>query len=127
MRKGFLLVFVLLLTLISCGGLDVSAVKNGYLDGFGYEVTVGEAFDVLSDNTVKWTASTLDDERYPSNLYYLVEASWEVDASDLIVQFAVDKEEDSFSLHGALIDGEYYEPLPVIYEFVNQYNEIVGY
>lgn len=119
----FMFTFMVLLT--GCGGLDTSVVKNGYLDAFGYEVTVGEAFDVVSYNTVKWRASELDDERYPSDEYYLVEASWEVDAGDLVVQFVADKNEDSFSLHGALIDGQYYEPLPVIYEFIDQYNEIV--
>lgn len=119
-----LTILILTATILSCGGsANIDTVKNGFLDAFGDEVSVGEAFDVVSNNSTNWNEQELDDARWSSDDYKLVEASWEGTAGEVIIQFIVEKDGNSFELHGASVDGEFMEAMTVIYGIIAAYEE----
>lgn len=81
-------------------------VSEGYLKGWGNEVKIGRVFQVVSSNTVRWSAAKLaanEEERYT---HYLVESEWKNDSGQRVtVQFLVDADGSSFRLHGCFVNG----------------------
>ena len=120
MRKSILVLLsiMLLITIVSCTSSNVKKVRDGHLDAFGNEVTIGEVFDVVSGNTTNWEEEGLDN----SNLV-IVYAKWDGAGGEVLVQFFTDKTDEEFSLSGGTIGGQAFEVWDLISGLKSEYNK----
>jgi hypothetical protein len=123
MKKSIVafIAMMMLLTMVSCTSSNSKKVRDGHLDGFGHEATVGEVFDVVSDNSTSWDEQELDDSRYSNETYSLVEAKWNGESGKVVIQFVVEKDGNNFLLHGATVDGQFVEAYPLVEQINKEY------
>jgi len=109
---------MLLITIISCTSSNVKKVRDGHLDSFGYEVTIGEVFDVVSGNSTSW-----EEEELGSTDLVLVDAKWDGVGGEVLVQFLVNKTEDDFSVNGTTLGGQPFEVWDILNDIKSEYNK----
>ncbi len=81
-------------------------VRNGYLNGWGAEVTIGRIFDVVSSNTAQWSAVRLASSDLQRYTHYRVEAVWRNQYKQRVaVRFLVPANGSGFILNGCFLDG----------------------
>jgi len=130
-KRSFIIRIIIILVLIAAigftlisGGEDYTAkVRDGYLEAFGTDYTIGEVFDVVSGGDTTWTQEELSDPRWPSEYYKLVNASWYGEGGEVVVQFIVEKEGSGLQLHGAAIGDTFIDAMDVIIEVATIFAE----
>ncbi len=125
-NKGITTALLISLLVFSIGcGADTdkyNTVKNGYLKAFGDEVTIGQAFEVVSGGAVNWEARELAPSEAEHTTHYLVEAKW-VGSKEIAVQFVVKNDGSDFRLHGSLMGGEFVNAFTTVLAFKKAYNQ----
>jgi len=111
---------MLLIAIVGCTSSNVKKVRDGHLNRFGDEVTIGEVFDVVSGNSTSWEEDELDKD------YVLVDAKWDGAGGKVLVQFLVKKSEDDFSVNATTLNGQPFEVWDILNEIKSEYNKRVN-
>ncbi|GMT49061.1 MAG: hypothetical protein IEMM0008_0600 [bacterium] len=130
-KKYFMGTFILI-ALFVLGSLfgsgDYKVVRDGYLEAFGDEITIGEVFEVVSAGGVKWSSVGVK-KKYKdlSKSHYVVQAKWKNRKGEpVVIEFLVSKKSESFRLNGAKAGNQYLNANQVILGIASEYDKKVG-
>jgi len=80
----------------------------------------------VADRSVSWKKQKLDDERWSSKDYSLVEASWKGSGGTVTMQFIAEKKGDEFYLLGSTIAGDWYDADDSLTSIIQAYNDSIS-
>ncbi len=130
-KKYFMGTFILI-ALFVLGSLfgsgDYKVVRDGYLEAFGDEITIGEVFEVVSGGGVTWSSTDVK-KKYKglAKSHYVVQAKWKNRKGEpVVIEFLVSKKGEGFRLHGAKAGDRFLNAQQVILGIASEYVKKVG-